>query len=62
MKKFTKKFQVWAHGGDAYSLSEFDTIEEAVLSQKYTEDWYLTTVFAKYGERLEVQNFDHPTA
>jgi hypothetical protein len=60
MKKFTKRFQVWEKGDQGYSLTEFDSLEEAVLDQKYTSDWYVTEAFGKYGETVKLMNYDWP--
>jgi|CXWK01.1.fsa_nt_gi hypothetical protein len=61
MKKFTKRFQVWERSeGTYYTLKEFDSLEEAVLDQKYTDDWYVTEAFDKYGENVKIVNYDWP--
>lgn len=43
MKKLTKQYQLWTNSeGYYYSLSEYDSLEEALTAEKYTHDWYIT--------------------
>lgn len=42
MNKFKKKYQVWARSDYKYLFQEFDTLEECIACEKYTEDWYIT--------------------
>lgn len=57
MKKFSKEYQVWEWSDGGYQLTEFDTLEEAVLSQKYTDNWYVTKAFGMY-ESCKVINLE----
>lgn len=42
MKKLTKQYQVWKYSDYGYHLEEFDTLEECLTSEKWTDDWYVT--------------------
>lgn len=42
MKKFTKKYQIWTYADNAYTPTEYDTIEECLLHDRYTADFYIT--------------------
>lgn len=42
MKKFTKPYQLWQSADDNYYFVEYDSLEEAVLADKYGSDWYIT--------------------
>lgn len=43
MKDLNKKYQVWAYNSDGgYSLYEYDTLDECIMSTKYTDNWYIT--------------------
>lgn len=38
-----KKYQVWENNySEGWSLSEFNTLKEAVEAHKHSEDWVLT--------------------
>jgi hypothetical protein len=41
MKQFTQKYQVWIYTDNAYNFTEYDSLQEAILSSKSGE-WYLT--------------------
>lgn len=42
MKKPTKEYILWIYGDGGYHPTEYDTVEEALLAERYTTDWYLT--------------------
>ena len=42
MNKPTKEYILWVYGDGGYHPTEYDTVEEALLAEKYTIDWYLT--------------------
>ena len=43
MKKFTKRYQLWTRSeGNYYAFTEYETIEECLLADKYAVDWYIT--------------------
>ena len=42
MKKFTKQYQRWNYADGQYSPVEFDTLEDAMLSESYDDNWYIT--------------------
>ncbi len=42
MKRPTLKYILWIHNGQGYTPTECATVEEALLVDKYTSDWYLT--------------------
>lgn len=41
MKKFTKKYQLWSYADNGYTFTEYDSLEEIVAAEKYSE-WYIT--------------------
>lgn len=41
MKNFEKKYQLWTLGDSGYLFTEFDTLQECIEAQKYS-DWYVT--------------------
>lgn len=42
MKEFTKKYQLWELSDNrAYSLKEFDTLQDCIAAPKYSS-WYVT--------------------
>lgn len=43
MKRPRKRYILWVHAENGtYSPTEYDTVEEALISTKYSEDWYIT--------------------
>lgn len=42
MKKFTKRYQLWIYSDGGYNFTEFETIEEALIADKYSGNWYIT--------------------
>lgn len=42
MNKPTKKYILWVYSDSGYHPTEFDTVEEALLAEKYTRDFYIT--------------------
>lgn len=43
MNKLKKQYQVWTYSeGSAYSVTEYDTLAEAVLADKYGDNYYIT--------------------
>ena len=43
MVKPTKKYILWLwNGGGGYMPNEYDTVQEVLLADKFTSDWYIT--------------------
>ncbi len=42
MKEFTKKYQRWNYADGQYSPTEFDTLQEAMLAESFSDNWYIT--------------------
>jgi len=43
MEKLEKKYQLWQYNEcENYTFDGFDTIEEAMLAPKYTQEWFIT--------------------
>lgn len=42
MQKPTKKYILWTYSDGGYHPTEFDTVEEALIADKYGSAWYLT--------------------
>lgn len=42
MKKLEKQYQLWIRCDYGYTLNEFNSLEECLLAEKYTNDWYIT--------------------
>ncbi len=59
MKKPAKEYILWiGNGNGEYVPKEFDSIEEALCSDRYNSDWYLTSSvnrISAYG------GYDKPT-
>ena len=42
MKLPTKKYILWLYSDGGYHPTEYDTVEEVLLAEKYTSDFYIT--------------------
>ena len=42
MQKPTKRYILWTYSDGGYQPTEYDTVEEALLADKYGAAWYLT--------------------
>lgn len=49
MNKPDKQFMVVCNNGEGYSAELYETIEEAVLAEKYSTDWYLCRTINDIG-------------
>lgn len=59
MNQFTKKYQLWESCGNSlYDLTEYDTLDEAILAHKNTMDWYITEAI-EY-ETIRISNYEKP--
>lgn len=58
MNLFTKPFQIWQNNGNGqFVFTEFDTLEEALLADKFSSEWYVTTAPAF---EIEASKYDPP--
>ncbi len=56
MKHFTKGYQLWQRNEGGYSLTEFDELEDAVLADKLTSDWYVTKAISANYDNVTFNN------
>lgn len=42
MQKPSKRYILWIYSDGGYQPTEYDTVEEALLADKYGSAWYLT--------------------
>jgi len=42
MDKFEKEYQLWTYNDGGYTFKEFDTLEELLLAERYTTQFYIT--------------------
>jgi hypothetical protein len=42
MKQPKLRYIVWVSNGEGYTPTEYPTVEEALIAEKYSADWYLT--------------------
>ena len=42
MQKPTKRYILWIYSDGGYQPTEYDTLEEALLAEKFSSAWYLT--------------------
>lgn len=57
MRTPIKKYILWLYSDGGYHPTEFDTVEEALLAERYTSDFYITESVNRISAYT---NFDKP--